>query len=195
MYLYVYETHTCLYMHVCIHICRGLTSTLDVFLGSSPPNSLMQSLNLSHSLVSCLIWLASLLRGSPVSTLGTQKLQVEHYTHLSLCRFGRCRLCPFCFPGKHFTRIPPSFPIPHQCPVCRLDTCEKLHEKKKSIYLSPWEIASPNSWVKLFYWTCRVHITYWGQISVRKRGYHTSSYLMCCNTILIPYNCLNVFFF
>ena len=53
-------------MHVCIHICRGLTSTLDVFLGSSPPNSLMQSLNLSHSLVSCLIWLASLLWGSPV---------------------------------------------------------------------------------------------------------------------------------
>lgn len=33
------------------------------------------------------------------------------------------------------------------------------------------------------------------QVNVRGSGYHIASYLMCFNTILIPYNCLKEFFF
>lgn len=33
------------------------------------------------------------------------------------------------------------------------------------------------------------------QVDVRGSGYHTASYLMCCHTILIPYDCLKEFFF
>lgn len=149
----------------------------------------MQSLSLSHSLVSWLTRLAHLFWGSPGAILGARNYRWA--PHPLVTRFWGHRLCFLCFPAKHSSLWDFSLllhPLSIYCLQAQTlgRNCTKNVSTPALGILSHLTVGTNYSTVSVEH-TSLIEarwMTEWG-------GYHTPS----CKSIPIPYNCLSTFLF